>query len=1529
MKKITISIIILSLILIVGVQAVTYTSINGLANDSEFRRFTDNIVGTWNENDGITLINGLGEIKNITFTDSKKVIEECVQDFIDPTICYYVVNDNLLSNPILEIFDLEAGNFTYTYLNNELIEDGNRTSFKIISKTTNEYFFTYEKAGTEWLVTKTLDHDNTANYTLPSGVPEISTKDVTGYKVAPMFTTYDGTSGFVMWQVFYRQDSDSLNIGIFYNNDTGTESFGYNTVSSSTGLCYNEANNDTRFFEDADFPSNLFANYGTQSGILTIKPSCRYYDAYYIEDMDNITGLSFPTSYFRDSGFEAIGQPLMIYQSGVLTGTFGNTSAYSQNELFINNSDGNIQFFNGDQYLNSETPIYAYTLDNTDYYAGFSDNIFTTIPLQYSTLIYPTGLYDYTIATNLSTLGSTGETISIQDYIETTGTNIGLQYGTDYITYILSMNGLNSIISNINTTDNSVLSITNEQNWFTSGTPVSIDGKGVRSDFVSSNRWNNLVLSTITKISQLVDYDLYPSYTQKNYTSTDTIKVIMPPASEGLADILTLRDTGLVVNIDYGKGNEVYPNATYQATKSTKFAPLDLDYSCTSGSGDIIYFASAISPSGSGLGICWYDSSDINPIILCSGSPLQTVDNSYPYSTSVNGVSASGQYVTYYYNSSAVGNSVLTTCTIGSGTTLQSICNIPVDSGTVRSMLRVNSTHSLIGTTLGEIGICHAQTGNVNMVDLGTISSENETILDFENRNGECSSSGCDETLDNFHFITPKYYSTAKIGTGALSVPNFCGDLSCNGGESAFSCPTDCSATCGDGFCTHDENSLSCPSDCGGAVCGNNICEGGENITSCYSDCAPIYISLPAPISPPIVINSSDLRALSIPSVNGVLLAGIFSLAEKVRKVDLSDYATIVSLTNEGLLDFPYAVDYYDGTVFVATDDEIHSFSGYSTDSFSLIERRGWGGFHSDIANDFVAINSTSGFVCDNFDEPDFYTIGSEPTGNYGGGCYAMEYDPSTQYLFVDSNDAGIRFWDVSNLASFELNNTQNYRSYAHDLTGDILDFKEGILATKRNEQSMTIFNVTTPSSPTLITHCNNGGYGTVTSIEIYNSSLVVAGLDNGKISLCNLNDNNETNNTNSFSLTDLGGAKIRAVEMDENNTIWLMTSDSIQPYYLNLTSVLNNTAPNITSVTVSANSVYLGEPVDIQVIAGNVETEDVIKYGIKCEGTETSFTQNSNGEFTCTYNTTGVYNLRVAVSDNYHVGTWFDERVEEIIVGEEVFSGGILRIEVLDENQNAIEGANVTVDGESKLTTVYGDVTFTTADTSLYESTTSFTGYYPSVDNFYADSSIHIVTLVAEPTGNETVLQVTVVDKNGAKVENALVSYTNTITYNYNYKFTNGLGLAIFRDIDAGTYVVIASKGDNRNSVNTNILDGNINEVEIQVDFASLPNLHIDRDCIDDGIWLCGDVETSCTQDSDCLSDQCTVGTNKCSRFNYSVCDVNGYPRSQSCVIKFTAENTLGNVTDWILSNLLWVIMLLVVVIGVGFIFVSWSPRR
>jgi len=81
----------------------------------------------------------------------------------------------------------------------------------------------------------------------------------------------------------------------------------------------------------------------------------------------------------------------------------------------------------------------------------------------------------------------------------------------------------------------------------------------------------------------------------------------------------------------------------------------------------------------------------------------------------------------------------------------------------------------------------------------------------------------------------------------------YCGDNKCSGGETATSCPADCSAgggsVCGNNICEADESCSSCANDCGTcppAQCNyDGICNEGEDCTTCAADCPGVTSGKP------------------------------------------------------------------------------------------------------------------------------------------------------------------------------------------------------------------------------------------------------------------------------------------------------------------------------------------------------------------------------------------------------------------------------------------------------------------------------------------------------------------------------------------------------------------------------------------------------------------------------------------------------------------------------------------------------------
>ena len=671
-----------------------------------------------------------------------------------------------------------------------------------------------------------------------------------------------------------------------------------------------------------------------------------------------------------------------------------------------------------------------------------------------------------------------------------------------------------------------------------------------------------------------------------------------------------------------------------------------------------------------------------------------------------------------------------------------------------------------------------------------------------------------------------------------------------------------------------------------------------------------------------------ELDTMQFIDENNMLVGGTFDGQEKILRLDISDRDNVTVSDEENLNNYAHSISRFGDVVSLGTQDKIHSYTGYTGGTLSLTSKDGYFGFWNfDINTDVILYNTTNGYVCDNNDEFDLYTIGNDPFGNYDDACYDLEI--SGNRLYVDKDEEGINLWDITSKTAPNYTITYDDRSTGHGReSGDFLSANGNYLVAVRNSQTFNYYDLTTLNTIVPTTTCNNAGNGVITSVEYVNNEQAIAGSSTGYLHICNVTNTESTENTDSY-LLDQSNPILQIEKYGEEYAA--ISNETIIFFTYKFTQGFNNTPPNISTIEYSSTTLQINQSLDVTVTAGNIEPEDIIKFYYWCEGDEEDPAINTDGDFTCVYDEAGTYNLRVAVSDNFHVGEYFDERSQSIVVTEEPFTGGILRIQVLDEDQQAIPDAQILANSETKFSDALGRATFTTLDTGLYEVITNLTGYYTETNNFYADGNTKIVTLTPEPTGNQSGLVITVVDEDNNPLQDALVSYTNTITYDYDYRFSNGQGRAQWTPITPGAYIVQASKDEYESgSTSVQISVGETAQVTLTIneEFGSDSKLRVDRDCIDDGIWLCGDIDYSCEVDSDCLSDYCSPGTNKCSRFNYTVCDVNGMDRGQRCVVKYSFNSTMDQVTNWLLGNLLWVVVIIIITMLAGFVYISWGRR-
>jgi hypothetical protein len=107
----------------------------------------------------------------------------------------------------------------------------------------------------------------------------------------------------------------------------------------------------------------------------------------------------------------------------------------------------------------------------------------------------------------------------------------------------------------------------------------------------------------------------------------------------------------------------------------------------------------------------------------------------------------------------------------------------------------------------------------------------------------------------------------------------WCGDASCNGGETCASCASDCGVcpppppACGDGSCNGTESCSTCATDCGTCpptdtdVCGSGVCMNEETCSNCPYDCGTeFWFCQWCPTSGPYNKTSFARKACSAPT---------------------------------------------------------------------------------------------------------------------------------------------------------------------------------------------------------------------------------------------------------------------------------------------------------------------------------------------------------------------------------------------------------------------------------------------------------------------------------------------------------------------------------------------------------------------------------------------------------------------------------------------------------------------------------------
>lgn len=157
-----------------------------------------------------------------------------------------------------------------------------------------------------------------------------------------------------------------------------------------------------------------------------------------------------------------------------------------------------------------------------------------------------------------------------------------------------------------------------------------------------------------------------------------------------------------------------------------------------------------------------------------------------------------------------------------------------------------NDGNSHTEDTCEYAGSCKAYCSNQKIPYCGDGSCNNgETCSSCSNDCGKCAPYCGDKICNNGETC-----STCSMDCGKCQPTEYCGDGQCNNGETSSSCQGDCPVFpwCGDKICNNGETCSSCEQDCGACFwCGDGSCNNGETCSSCSSDCGKCADPTPDP----------------------------------------------------------------------------------------------------------------------------------------------------------------------------------------------------------------------------------------------------------------------------------------------------------------------------------------------------------------------------------------------------------------------------------------------------------------------------------------------------------------------------------------------------------------------------------------------------------------------------------------------------------------------------------------------------------
>lgn len=517
-----------------------------------------------------------------------------------------------------------------------------------------------------------------------------------------------------------------------------------------------------------------------------------------------------------------------------------------------------------------------------------------------------------------------------------------------------------------------------------------------------------------------------------------------------------------------------------------------------------------------------------------------------------------------------------------------------------------------------------------------------------------------------------------------------------------------------------------------------------------------------------------------------------------------------------------------------------------------------------------------------------------------GGIMYGNDLISSNnKYLFIISSRLGIRKYDLTNLSSPVL--IAECRSDRNVVSLEALTDNLVIVGTTLTDWSSPTIEVCDFANSETYTYLLSSGFYTATNLK---------NLAEGEIPY-----EITKNSANRFS-----------VALDTGFGIYDFGSyESIE---------IINQKPTIDDVELSTTNPCINETVNIYITASD-QNGDTIYYDVSCDANTRRTMANyySTPEPPpCEYLTTGTKSLIIFVADDTYRSSPTTQNAYVNVQG--CTASPKILMEVRDSVTGiSISGVSITIDNTDTTTTdSRGYATFNVDDTTTYH-TLSFNkeGYNPKdYPNVQAGGNRKVFTL--DPTTySGTVLTIITQNGTGSPIGNTLVSVSNQITGESQFKLTDSNGRAIFYDSITGAQLIVTAKNEPQGYDATGIWYVSLQEGEQKTLYINLSSKWIigqgdwivtDRGCKDlvTGVWLCGNLSTTgsgskCEVDADCISGRCGLG-NTCSMFNYSICDAKGAGRGNTCVFTATAEGIIAQLAKILFYGFVTVLIIIIIVV-------------